>query len=290
MKKIVPIIMLLTLLCSFSTAYAATSKQEIYEEAVDLFNNKEYESAEKLFLSLSDYEESEKYLSNIQETKVKTLIAKELYSKAQNSMDSFFMSAKSNGMKFSGNPYAAKYENVCDYTMLDVRYDPNTNRFAAVIELQYTLDSGFHWHNEYNAYTGTFNNPNVIVDTSEILDNNNDIYAFWKNNWEEVNSMTDDTDESDAQLSPENIVEFNIDSIYATMSAFDHAVSGIEKYGYYPNIKVFAIILTNNPSKIVIYNDFPEDKYNDFFNSNNPYSYYWNSIVPVYTGTNYAIP
>ena len=83
---------------------------------------------------------------------------------------------------------------------------------------------------------------------------------------------------------------FDIADIYTTMSTLNNDVYGIEKTGYYPTIKVFAIVLTNNPSQIVVYNDFPEDIYNSFISSNNPYAYYWNNIVGAYKSTNYAIP
>ena len=84
--------------------------------------------------------------------------------------------------------------------------------------------------------------------------------------------------------------EFDISEIYEKMSSPDSGVEGIEKIGYYPDIETFAIILNNNPTKIVVYNDFPEDAYEHFISASNPYSFYWKNIVGAYKSTDYIIP
>ncbi len=96
--------------------------------------------------------------------------------------------------------------------------------------------------------------------------------------------------EGKSSSSANSISEFDITKIYETMSSLDSGVDGIEKIGYYPGIETFAIVLTNNPAKIVVYNCFPEDTYEHFISSANPYSFYWKNIVSAYNSTDYSIP
>ncbi|MBQ9664710.1 MAG: hypothetical protein IJV40_16310 [Oscillospiraceae bacterium] len=111
-----------------------------------------------------------------------------------------------------------------------------------------------------------------------------------ENNTEETDTIVDNTEntvvETDTQ---DNLSEFNLEKIRNTLYAFDPPVSGIEQYGYYPQLEVFAIVITNKPNQLMVYNDFPEDFYKEFLDSTNPYVFYWNKISGVYKGTEYSL-
>ena len=92
--------------------------------------------------------------------------------------------------------------------------------------------------------------------------------------------------EADTQ---DNLSEFNLKKIRNTLYAFDPPVSGIEQYGYYPQLEVFAIILTNKPNQLMIYNNFSEDFYKEFCDSASPYAFYWNKISGVYKSEEYSL-
>jgi len=231
--------------------------------------------------------------------RIKAKIAKELYTRTEKSKNYDFEYLKNIGYKFLGDPYAAKYENVRDYTMLDVDYNQDTNVFVAVIELQYTLNSGKNWHSEYYGYKGSYQNNSISTDVCEILDTRKDIDSFWSKYLNEavqdVESESIEADSSTEQNtsveleSPTNITEFDIDRIVSTMPIPEGSTNGIDKYGYYPKISVFAIILANNPSTVTIYKDFPEKAYEKFLNSSNPYAFYWNKISGAYKSEEYSL-
>ena len=173
-----------------------------YNEAVALYEQKEYYNAYELFKTVHAYENSSKYIAELEpilfneaeqafnigdwktaENYFKTLkqsgyadnqieeyllfmrnpeeyIGKSLYSKAENSDTGSLVSvAKSLGM----NAYLAKYEHVHDQTV-EVRYDRESNRFGAIIEMRYTINGGSNWHSDYYTYTGSFQNAKVVTD------------------------------------------------------------------------------------------------------------------------------
>lgn len=116
---------------------------------------------------------------------IETIIGKALYANAKNDVDSAIYVANQSGM----DAYSAKYENVYKETV-NVKYDENSNRYAAVIEMRWNwkYQNGERiWNSWYYTYTGSYIDEEVIIDTRvQVEDDKNaleNVSKFWENNW-----------------------------------------------------------------------------------------------------------
>lgn len=214
------------------------------------------------------------------------LILEEIHYAAEKQFDKEVVNYKNRSNYQLGRDLRLNSKSITDYY-----YDTEYDVFAATVSMTHWYVTEFVGEyvklekNNYVFVTGSYNSTDnsIIIDMVDLSTSSSYVKGCY-DEWMSSSHVGDTSGSSN------NITEFNIDSIYDSMTAFDHTVSGIDKYGFYPNLAVFAIILSNNPSVIVVYNDFSEEKYNSFINSDNPYSYYWNNIVSAYKSTNYTVP
>ncbi|MBO5640022.1 MAG: KTSC domain-containing protein [Oscillospiraceae bacterium] len=77
--------------------------------------------------------------------------------------------------------------------------------------------------------------------------------------------------------------------IINNLGVLENHSDGISRIGYYPQIKTFAIVLSNSQDTLKVFKDFPEDVYTELINSTTPYAFYWNKIQGKYSFTDYTI-
>jgi len=127
------------------------------------------------------YDESAPIARN---SKIESIIGKTLYIYAYSDVDSAILAANKSGIE----AHSVKYEDAYPRS-IDVRYDENSNRFAGVIELRWKwkYQGQWLWHSWYYTFTGSYVDEEVIIDTSEQLEENkkalNNVNKFWKDNW-----------------------------------------------------------------------------------------------------------
>ena len=97
--------------------------------------------------------------------------------------------------------------------------------------------------------------------------------------------------ENAAAAGAASITEFDLEAIYENMN--DPKLYGISKIGYFDQLQVLAIVLSNDPSKMIVYYDVPKNVYEDILNGyengTTSYAYYWQYIVGNYQSENYTI-
>ncbi len=225
------------------------------------------------------------------------LISENLYNKTKKTTLSAFQQAN----RVTGFDYKLANDDDIPEDATEVKYNPQSKEFAAVVTIlyKYTMDHREYYGSQVHTYTGTLNGKTVNVKTDDLLKEtmfNKQITEFWKE-WDkhckdlekEKTSQTMSANDSTTFTGMESVVEFDLETIIKNLDRYEETSNGIDKVGYFPRIKVFAIILSNNKNTLHVYEDFPENVYNKLINSNNSYSYYWNNIVGKYTCKDYKI-
>ena len=85
----------------------------------------------------------------------------------------------------------------------------------------------------------------------------------------------------------DSVKEFDVDVIINNLATIN--ADGISRIGYFSNISVFAIVLSNNINTLKVYENFPEDEYTALISASNPYASYWNKVVGKCSCQDYSI-
>ncbi|MCR5137432.1 MAG: hypothetical protein K6C12_10075 [Oscillospiraceae bacterium] len=65
--------------------------------------------------------------------------------------------------------------------------------------------------------------------------------------------------------------------------------TSVEEVAYFPELKMLAVTLTREPSEVNVFKQVPVERFWEFYDSDSPYTYYWNKIYTRYPRDTFTV-